>query len=428
MNSHPREVVITGVGPVTGIGVGREAFWSSLIGGRSNAQLRSLAVDAGKSAELPVVSMPPVDSVPGLSKHMAASAEQGCEGYRDLGYALLGIELALADAGLTYDRDQNTIGVIQAFEAPGVEPTVCRLFGLFGGPPPTDGPPPVYELLAPFFYNMQAFLYVHHVGKAFGFRGFSTSVHNACSSGVFAIEVAAQRIRSGQADMMIVVGGEAFDTGVRLEWFRRLDLYARDAGGMRPFDSTSTGFYVGEGAGALVLESTAHAEKRGAKSYATYAGGAFAHQGWKQTIPDVRAGRLRGVIDEALRTTGVRAEEIDLIVPHGASTALSDGYEAACLKEALGSRGVREGTHSPVATVFKPNVGHMLAACGVVETIASLLAMKHQAVPGTLNSDGQSAFFPVPLVTSRTDRKVHTVLKLSTGFTGHDAALVFRRS
>lgn len=423
MNSNLREVVVTGVGPVTGIGVGCEALWSSLIAGRSNAQPRSLAVNAGKTAVLPVVSMPPADSVPGLDIHMAASAEQGCEGYRDLGYALLAIELAIADAGLSYDRDQNTIGVIQAFEAPGVEPTVCRLFGLLAGPPPTDGPPPVYELLSPYFYNMQAFLYVHLVSKAFGLHGFSTSVHNACSSGVFAIEIAAQRIRSGQADVMIVVGGEAFDTGVRLEWFRRLDLYARDAEGMRPFDSTSSGFYVGEGAGAIVLESAAHAAKRGAKSYATYSGGAFAHQGWKQTIPDVRAGRLRGVIDDALIMAGVRADEIDLVVPHGASTALSDGYEAACLKEVLGSRAERA-----VATVFKPHVGHMLAACGVIETIAALLAMKHQSVPGTLNSNRQSAFFPVPLVTSQTARRVHTVLKLSTGFTGHDAALLFRRT
>jgi len=423
MNVKPREVVVTGVGPVTGIGVGCDAFWASLIAGRSNARTRCLPVDVGRTAELPVVSMPPVNAVPGLDKHMAVLAEQGCEGYRDLGYALLAIESALADAGLTYDRDQNTIGVIQAFEAPGVEPTVSRLFGLLTGPPPTNGPPAVYELLSPFFYNMQAFVYVHVVGKAFGLHGFSTSVHNACTSGAYAIEIAAERIRSGQADVMIVVGGEAFDTGVRLEWFRRLDLYARDAEGMRPFDSTSSGFYVGEGAGAMVLESATHAAKRGAKPYAAYAGGAFAQQGWKQTIPDVRAGRLRGVIDDVLATTGAAADEIDLVVPHGASTALSDGYEAACLKEALGSRADRAA-----ATVFKPYVGHMLAASGVIETIAALLAVKHQSIPATLNSSRQSAFFPLPLVTSRSDRPVRTVLKLSTGFTGHDAALLFRRA
>ncbi len=423
MNPDAREVVVTGVGPVSGIGVGADAFWASLIAGRTNVNRRSLTIDLGKTVELPVVSMPPAEAVPGLGKHLAASAEQGSEGHRDLAYAMLAIELAIADAGLSYDRDKNTIGVIQVFEAPGVESTVSRLFGLLTGPPPTDGPPPVYEMLSPHFYNMQAFVYVHLVGKAFGFHGFSSSVHNACTSGAYAIEIAAQRIRSGQAEVMIVAGGEAFETGVRLEWFRRLDLYAREAEGMRPFDSTSSGFYVGEGAGAIVLESASHAAKRGAKPYASYIGGAFAHQGWKQTIPDVRSSRLKGVIDDALKSSGVRAEEIDLIVPHGASTALSDGYEAACVKEAIGSR----GEHA-AAAVFKPYVGHMLAASGVIETVALLLAIKHQLVPGTLHSNARNAFFPVPLMTSQAKRQVGTALKLSTGFTGHDAALVFRRN
>ena len=83
-------------------------------------------------------------------------------------YALLAVELALADAGLEYSRDANDIGVVQAFEAPGVERTVGQLFGMFAGPPPTAGPPPVYEVLAPRFYNMQPFLYVHLMGKALG--------------------------------------------------------------------------------------------------------------------------------------------------------------------------------------------------------------------------------------------------------------------
>jgi len=287
-------------------------------------------------------------------------------------------------------------------------------------PPPPGAPPAVYDMLAPSFYNMQAFVYVHLMGKAFGFHGFSTSVHNACASGAFAIEIAAQRIRSGQADVMIVAAGEAFETGVRLEWFRRLDLYAQDASGMRPFDPSSTGFYVGEGAGAIVLESADHAARRGAKPYAVYAGGAFAHQGWKQVIPDVRAARLRDVIRTAMSVTNVTPSAIDLVVPHGAGTGLSDGYEAACLKDAFA-----DAASPAIATVFKPAVGHMLAASGVIETIAALLAMKHQRVPATLNSTVPSANLPVPLAMETQRRSVRTLLKLSTGFTGHDAAGVF---
>ncbi|MGB2987146.1 MAG: beta-ketoacyl synthase N-terminal-like domain-containing protein [Phycisphaerae bacterium] len=420
MNPDPSDVVVTGVGPVTCTGVGREAFWASLVQSRSNVQTRALQVDLGRFAELPIAAMPAEADVLGLDVHTAFLNGQECEGYRDLGYALLAIELALADAGLEYDRDKNTIGAIQVFEAPGVERTVSRLFQLLTEPMPTDGPPQVYELLAPYFYAMQPFLYVHLVGKAFGLRGYSTSIHNACSSGAFAIEVAAQRIRSGEADAMIVVGGEAFDTAVRLEWFRRLELYAQTTR-MCPFDTESSGFYVGEGAGAIILESATHAARRGVSPYARYLGGAFTHQGWKQVIPDVRSARLRDVIVEAMANTGLAASELDLIVPHGASTQLGDGYEALCLTEAIKGQG-----GNAIATAFKPYVGHMLAASGIIEAICALLAIKHQSVPATLNTQPDHMQLPVPLATSPVERPVRTVLKLSTGFTGHDAASIFR--
>lgn len=420
MDRHDNDVVVTGVGPVTSIGVGPDALWASLCRGRCNAVSRTLPVDLGRTIELPIASMPSRAKVSGLGTHLDFLAAQECEGYRDVAYALLAMELALNDAGLEYDREHNSIGVIQAFEAPGAERTVERLFQMLAMPLPTDGPPPVYDMLSPFFYNMQPFLYVHLVGKAFGFRGFSTSVHNACSSGAFAIEQAANRIRQGHADVMLVAGGEAFDTGVRLEWFRRLDLYAPDQG-MRPFDIRPSGFFVGEGGGAIVLESAAHAAKRGAAVYATYLGGAFAHQGWKQVIPDIRSSRLRDVIVEVMAKTDVCVGDLDLIVPHGAATHLSDGYESSCLAQAL--QGKRE--HA-VATAFKPYVGHMLAASGIIDTICTLLAMKHQAIPATLHTAPDSVQLPVPLVTTRVQCPVKTVLKLSTGFTGHDAALIFR--
>ncbi len=415
-------VVITGLGPVTSIGVGIDSVWDSLKAGRSGVSSRSLLVDLGKAVEVPIGGMSPPDSLDGFKGRMAFLAEQGCAEYRDVAYSLLAADLAIGDAGLVIDRQQNSVGMVQAFEAPGVERTTAKLFEMFSHGPPQDGPPPVYDLLAPSFYNMQAFYYVHVVAKGLGLRGFCTSVHNACTSGAYAIETAAQHIRSGQADVMVVVGGEAFDTAVRLEWFRRLNLYAKDAGSMRPFSAESTGFYVGEGAAAMVLESAEHAAKRGCEPYAEYVGGAFAHQAWKQTIPDIRGARMREVVERCLSRCGVEAAGIDLIVPHGASTQLSDGYEAGCLHEALGGRATEA-----VAAVFKPAVGHMLAASCLIETIASLLAMRHGCVPGTMNAAGEASALPVPLVCKTTDRRVETLLKLSTGFTGHDAALLFRR-
>ena len=424
MNAESNDVVITGVGPVTSIGVGKEEFWTSLLAGRNNVQRRGLQVDAGRLADLPLASMPVPLEITGSAGGMEFLESQDCAEHRDIAYTLLAIEQALEDAGLAHDRDTNRIGVVQAFEAPGSERTVSKLFELLSAPMPAgppQGPLPVYELLAPYFYNMQPFFHVHVIGKALGFHGFSTSIHNACASGAYALEVAAQRIRSGQADVMVVAGGEAFDTGVRLEWFRRLELYAQD-GRMAPFDARPSGFYVGEGAAALVLESARHAAERNAQGYATYLGGAFAHQGWKHTIPDVRARRLRDVITQALGDRGVSTAELDLIVPHGASTQLSDGYEAVCLADAL-----KGGAGDAVATVFKPNVGHMLAASGIIETLCLVLAIHHQQIPPTLHTRPEGTRLPVPLVTEPTDRPLRIVLKLSTGFTGHDAASLFAK-
>ncbi|MCH7885256.1 MAG: hypothetical protein IIC01_08405 [Planctomycetes bacterium] len=425
MHDGRGEVVVTGLGPVTAVGVGCDALWTSLATGRSNVTVRNLQVDAACFQELPIASMPSCDEVPGLDKHARSLKEQGWEGYRDLGYALLAMELALTDARLTYDRTDNKIGVIQAFEAPGVECTVSSLFTLLASPAAPTGPPPVYEMLAPRFYNMQPFSYVHVTGKAFGLHGFSTSVHNACSSGAYAVELAAQHIRSGQADIMVVVGGEAFDTAVRLEWFRRLELYAQE-GCMRPFDAEPQGFFVGEGAAAIVLESAEHAASRGAEPYARYLGGAFAHQGWKQTIPDVRSARLAGVICDALAIADCTAADVDFIVPHGAATSLSDGYEAYCIEQGIGAQLRTDASDGVVATAFKPYVGHMLAASGIIDTLCALLAMRHRSIPATLHTRPDRVRFPAPLVTTRLDRTVKTLLKLFTGFTGHDAALVFR--
>lgn len=421
MGELNRSVVVTGVGPVTSIGVGAEALWKGLCAGASGVRMRTLIADVGRMIELPIASMPADEDVPGLARHHEFLDSQEAHGHRDVAYSLLAIDLALTDAGLSYDREDNRIGVIQAFEAPGAERTVSRLFEMIQSPMPTDGPPPVYDMLSPFFYNMQPFLHVHLIGKAFGFHGFSTSVHNACASGAVAMEVAAQQIRSSSADVMLVVGGESFDSGVRLEWFKRLELYSKGSR-MAPFDTDATGFFVGEGAGAIVLESGEAANRRGAQIYAHYLGTSVAHQGWKQVIPDVRSAYLAKVIIDVMKKSGVAVEDLDLIVPHGAATSLSDGYESTCLAQALHGK----GDHA-IATAFKPNVGHTLAASAIIDTVCTLLAIREQTVPPTLHTRGDHVQFPVPLATKLTTRPINHVLKLSTGFTGHDAATLFRK-
>lgn len=443
-------VVITGLGAVSSLGAGCDTLWHALDEGRCAATLMSLPCDVGLRLDVPLAGMPPDVAVPGLASEISYLAEQDCAGHRDLAYALVACREAMREAGLSRAADLDGMGMVQAFEAPGTETVVARLFELVGGmtsqagaggaaggePIPRGGmsatngserdaqtsaaPPGIYDLLAPSFYRTQPFLYVHLAAKALGLHGYCTSVHNACSSGAYAIEAAAMVIRSGAANAMIVCGGEAFDTAVRLEWFRRLGLYARDAL-MTPFVDPPTGFFVGEGGAAIVLESESAAKRRGAAILARYRGGAFRHQGWKQVLPDVRGMWLREAIREALRRSEAPMESIDLVVPHGAGTSLSDRYEATCLEQA--ADGPLKGAH---AAVFKPNHGHLLATSGIIDTVAALLAMRHGTVPPLRGASGAKAGFPATFVAAPTRRDIRTVLKLFTGFTGHDAALLFQ--
>ncbi len=423
MTSRPTDsqrVVITGIGPVAHAGIGVGAFWESLLEPPRAPIERVLHVDLAKVETFHIASMPP--GHPAIDRHQPFLDANEFSGYRDLAYALAAIDLAIDDASLGYDREDNRIGVIQAFEAPGMERAIAEMFQRCADMPQSDQPPCLYEPLAPFFYNSQPFLYVHAVSKAFQFHGFSTSIHNACSTGAFAIEMAAQQIRAGHADTMIVVGGEAFDTAVRIEWFRRLDLYNK-GGAMYPFHAGGSGFFVGEGAAALVLESMEAADARGATTYAEYVGGAFAQQSWKHALPDVRSKRLRDVIKTAMSRHNVAAGDVDLVIPHGASTTISDGYEAVCLDESLAG-----ASTDAVATALKPYVGHTLATSNLIETAGALLAMKHGTIPATPHPSNPACTpLPIPLVTEPTTRDVNVFMKLATGFTGHDGATIFRK-
>ena len=129
------------------------------------------------------------------------------------------------------------------------------------------------------------------------------------------------------------------------------------------------------------------------------------------------------MIIRAIERAGVSPAELDLIVPHGAATSISDKYEAAALDQSLHGNSDRA-----VATAFKPFVGHMLAASGLIDLLCGLMAMRNQVVPGMVHGRPETMQFPIPLLNEISERPVESLLKLFTGFTGHDAALVFHRS
>ncbi len=342
-----------------------------------------------------------------------------CAEYRDLRYAIRAMSLAVEDAGLEYDRNDNRIGAMYAFEAPGMEAVVSHMLSM---PPEAMmvETPRLYPFVSRHFYHTHSFFYVHVLGKALGLHGFSTCVHNACSSGAFALELAAQQIRSGGAPAMLVAGAEAFETGVRIKYLMSMETYVDEAR-MRAFDAEPTGFYVGEGGAALVLEAASYAEARGARVYAEYVGGSFSQQSWKHTLCDVSANRLAAAVKETISNGGASPQEIDVIVPHGAGSAISDGYEAKSLAESFDS------SSSAVLCPLKPFLGHQLGNSVIAELAVAMMMMQEGLVLGQPFEGKQSDRVPIELVRENTKREIRMLLKTATGFTGHDAALLFRR-
>jgi 3-oxoacyl-[acyl-carrier-protein] synthase II len=412
-------VAITGIGPVTPLGVGKEAAWEALSANRTRVVERELRVDLAEYERAALVPMPAEWHLEDMKDPTLLLSEE-CAEYRDLRYAVRAMRLAVEDAGLDLDREADRIGVIYAFEAPGMEAMVRHMLSM----PPEAlmvEQPRLYPFVSKHFYHTHSFFYVHVLGKAMGLHGMSTCVHNACASGAFAVEMAAQQIRSGAAPAMLVAGAEAFETGVRVRYLRGMETYA-EGPEMRPFDVSPTGFYVGEGGTALVLEARSHADARGARIYAEYAGGGFAQQSWKHAMPDVPANRLAEASRKAMADAEVNSREVDLVVPHGAGSGISDGYEAYTLGQLF-----EKGSRAPMCPL-KAYLGHQLGNCVLAELAAGLMMMEHGLVLGQPFGGETNGRVPLELVRANRQHSVRIMLKLATGFTGHDAAMVFRKA
>src|SRR6185436_15223539 len=185
--------------------------------------------------------------------------------------------------------------------------------------------------------------------------------NNACASGAFALAVAADRIRNGDAETVIVAGGDVPEDGTKYRWFRDRGLYS-PTGSCRPFAAGRDGLVLGSGAAAFVVEDLDRALSAGRRVYAEWLGGGFSSDGWKVTVPDVSGRRYAHAIESALRASGVRADDVTMISPHGVGSGLLDRYEAESLAEVFGNG----GRDWPALLPLKGAVGHTLGGCALV--------------------------------------------------------------
>jgi 3-oxoacyl-[acyl-carrier-protein] synthase II len=266
------------------------------------------------------------------------------------------------------------------------------------------------------------------VSIEFGLKGPNHAVVTACSTGAHAIGDAARMIALGDADVMVAGGAESPVNRMALAGFaalRALSTSFNDepARASRPYDKDRDGFVMGEGAGAVVLESLDHAKARGARIYAELVGYGMSGDAYHITAPAPDGDGAFRCMGMAIKRAGITAGDIDYINAHGTSTPLGDEIELAAVQRLVGNAAGRMSMSST-----KSCIGHLLGAAGAVEAIFSILAIRDGIAPPTINLDNPSVETPIDLVPHKArKRDIGYVLSNSFGFGGTNASLIFRR-
>jgi 3-oxoacyl-[acyl-carrier-protein] synthase II len=265
------------------------------------------------------------------------------------------------------------------------------------------------------------------VSIEFGLKGPNHAVVTACSTGAHAIGDAARLIALGDVDVMVAGGTESPLNRLSVAGFaacRALSTSFNDTPtrASRPYDRDRDGFVMGEGAGVVVLEDYEHAKRRGARLYAEVIGYGLSGDAFHITAPAPDGDGALRCMKMALHRAGVAPAEIDYINAHGTSTPLGDEIEVNAVQRLVGNAASRISMSST-----KSSIGHLLGAAGAVEAIFSVLAIRDQVAPPTINLDHPSVETPIDLVPNEPRRRgINVVLSNSFGFGGTNASLVFR--
>jgi 3-oxoacyl-[acyl-carrier-protein] synthase II len=412
--SEPRRVVITGIGAVTPIGIGKEAFWEGLLAGKSGV---TRIDDIVNLMDIPVkigAYIREFDPLQFMDKKRARRLGRASQ------LALAATKLALEDGLLKLaQEDRDRIGVVIGTGIGNIEALTENYDILL-----QRGPGRVSPFFIPTFMPNAV---AGEISIEWGLRGPNYGIVSACASSNHALGLAADMIRYGYADVMIAGGTEAVSLPLTFAGFDQMGALSRrnDAPerASRPFDRDRDGFVVGEGAGILILESLEHARARGAYIYAELASIGMSADAWHITAPDEQGEGARRAMLIALERAGVRPDEVDYINAHGTATPLGDVSETRAIKRLFGAHAYKLAVSST-----KSQIGHLLGAAGAVEAIATLMALDRGMLPPTINLDNPDPECDLDYVPNRArPAKVEIALSNSFGFGGHNSAIVLRK-
>ena len=417
-----RRVVVTGLGMVTPLACGVEATWRRLVAGESGAR----RIERFEVADLPAqiaCQIPRGDGSDGTfnpDQWMEPKEQRKVDDF--ILFAMCAARQAIEDSGWkpkTSD-EQNATGVLIGSGIGGLEGIADTAITL-----KERGP----RRVSPFFIPGRLInLASGYVSIEHGLKGPNHSVVTACSTGAHAIGDAARLIALGDADVMVAGGTESPVCRISIAGFaacRALATAFNDTPtkASRPYDKNRDGFVMGEGAGVVVLEDYQHAKARGAKIYAELVGYGLSGDAFHITAPSETGDGAFRCMNAAIRRAGITPGDIDYINAHGTST-MADTIELGAVERVVGNAAGRISMSST-----KSCIGHLLGAAGAVEAIFSILAIRDQVAPPTINLDDPDVETPIDLVPHKArKREIAVALSNSFGFGGTNASLVFRRA
>ena len=405
-------VVITGMGAVTPIGNDVASFWEGLKTGKNGIGPISHFDTTNFKAKL-AAEVKDFDPTLYMDKREAKRMDHYCH------FAVAAAKQAFAQSGLTEGSfDPYRSGVFFGSGVGGLKVFEDELPKMLEKGPSRVSPLCIPEMIA----NMGA----AHISMALGFKGESICPVTACATGNHAIGEAYRAIKHGYQDVMIAGGAEASIIPIATAGFQNMKALHTgedpDAASV-PFDARRSGFVMGEGAGAVVLESLSHAKARGATILAEVVGYGATSDAYHITAPDHEGAGGANAMELAIADAGMTPAQIDYINAHGTSTPINEKIETMAIKKAMGDAAYKVHISST-----KSMTGHLLGAAGAVEAIACVLAMQHSLVPPTINYKEPDPDCDLDITPNHAvEAPIRAALSNSLGFGGHNAALVFRR-
>ncbi|MDP4266477.1 MAG: beta-ketoacyl-ACP synthase II [Bacteroidota bacterium] len=411
-----KRVVVTGIGALCPLGNSIPEYWNNLINGVSGADFIT-HFDASKFKTTFACELKGYDA----AAHFDRKEVRKYDPYAQ--YALVSTEEAIKDSNIDLTKiDLDRAGVIWGSGIGGINTFLSECTEFTKG----DGTP----RFSPFFIpKMISDIAAGHISIRFGFRGPNFTTTSACASSANALIDALNYIRLGKADLFITGGSEAAINEAGVGGFNAMHAISvrndSPKTASRPFDKDRDGFVLGEGAGSIIIEEYEHAIRRGAKIYAEVLGGGLSADAYHMTAPHPEGFGAKKVMKNAIEDAEISLYDVDYINVHGTSTPVGDIAEIKGIMSYFGEHAYKLNISST-----KSMTGHLLGAAGAIESIAAILATRHNIIPPTINHfENDPEIDPLLNFTfnKSQEREVNIAISNTFGFGGHNACVVFKK-